>query len=278
MKYDPTVPIEFYERLAEGEWSRLTESRMGQLLLHNHLDVFQTYIKRVDSVLELGAGAGRLTKELVPLCRSLVASDLSPVQLAINRRKMEELGLGSRIADFRILDVTDLSELPQASFDVVVCTGGVLNYVHNMERAAIQGILRVTRPGGTVILGVMSLIGTVLRFAKGLKGETEKYGLGAMQWVLDTGVQDPEYYPVANKHYVHMMRAQEVEDLLSSEPVEVLERRAAGLLALAGEEALNEAAEDEELWQLLLEKEVEYSRNPAVLDCGLNLLYVLRKK
>ena len=229
-------------------------------------------------MLEIGSGAGRLTKELVPLCRSLVTSDLSPVQLAINRRKMEELGLRSRISDFRILDVTDLNELPEASFDVVVCTGGVLNYVHDMEREAIRGIVRATRPGGKAILGVMSLIGTVLRFAKGLRSETEKYGLGAMQYVLNTGIQDPEYYPVENKHYVHMMKAKEVEELLNHEPVEVVEKRAAGLLALAGEEALNDAAEDEKLWQLLLEKELDYSRNPAVLDCGLNLLYVLRRK
>ena len=111
MRYDPSIPLEFYERLAEGEWTRLTDSRMGQLLLHDHVDVLRTHVKREDSVLEIGSGAGRLTKELVPLCRSLVTSDLSPVQLAINRRKMEELGLRSRISDFRILDVTDLNAI-----------------------------------------------------------------------------------------------------------------------------------------------------------------------
>ena len=75
-----------------------------------------------------------------------------------------------------------------------------------------------------------------------------------------------------------MMRAQEVEALFNDKPVEIVERRAAGLLGLAGEEALNDAAEDEELWQLLLEKELEYSKNPAVLDCGTNLIYVLRRR
>ena len=69
-----------------------------------------------------------------------------------------------------------------------------------------------------------------------------------------------------------------MDALFHDEPVEIVERRAAGLLALAGEEALNDAAEDEELWQLLLEKELEYSKNPAVLDCGLNLMYVLRRE
>lgn len=278
MKYDPNVPIDFYERLAEGEWTRLTESRMGQLLFHNHLDVFRTHINHTDSVLELGAGAGRLTKELVPLCGDLLVTDLSQVQLEINREKMEKFGLGSQINGFKILDVTDLSELQRDSFDVVVCTGGVLNYAHDKEKLAVQEMLDVTKPGGKVILGVMSLIGSVMRFARGFRNEKESYGLAAMRWVMETGIQDPENYPVDSKHFVHMMKSEDVESLLDPAQTEIVERRAAGLFAIAGEEALAETAKDEELWELFLEKELEYSKNPAVLDCGLNLVYVLTKK
>ena len=168
--------------------------------------------------------------------------------------------------------------MSRASFDAVVCTGGALNYTHDKEKKAIQEILGVTKPGDIIILGVMSLIGSVLRYAKALRSEKEKFGLEATRWVLDTGIQDPHHYPVEDKHYVHMMRAREVDALFHDEPVEVVERRAAGLLALAGEEALNDAAEDEDLWRLLLEKELEYSKNPAALDCGLNLIYVIRRK
>jgi len=278
MKYDPRVPLEFYERLAEGEWTRLTANRMGQLLFHNHLDVLRTYVGATDSVLELGAGAGRFTKELVSLCGSLVTSDLSPIQIEINRQKMEELGLSGKVGAFQILDITDLGRVSGAPFDAVVCTGGALNYAHDREKKAVQEMVRVTKPGGLIILGVMSLIGTVLRYGNVLKAEKERFGIGAMRWVLDTGIQDPHKYPVEDKNYVHMMKSQEVDELFHDEPVEIVERRAAGLLALAGEEALDDAAEDEELWRLLLEKELEYSKNPAVLDCGMNLLYVLRRK
>ncbi len=278
MKYDPNIPLEFYERLAEGEWTRLSKNRLGQLLFHNHLDALRTHIKTTDSVLELGAGAGQFTKELVPLCGTLLTSDLSPVQLESNRRKMDELGLSQKMSGFHILDITDLGEVPGAPFDAVVCTGGALNYAHDREKQAIQEILGVTKPGGTIILGVMSLIGPVLRHARLLRIEKEKFGLEAMRWVLETGIQDPINYPVEDKHFVHMMRAQEVDELLRDEPVEIIERRAAGLLSLAGEEALNDAAEDEQLWQLLLEKEIEYSKNATVLDCGQNLIYVLRRE
>ena len=67
-------------------------------------------------------------------------------------------------------------------------------------------------------------------------------------------------------------------DVVADNRDELLEKIDGRTVNLAGEEALNDAAEDEELWRLLLEKEIEYSKNPAVLDCGLNLLYVLRRK
>jgi hypothetical protein len=47
--------------------------------------------------------------------------------------------------------------------------------------------------------------------------------------------------------------------------------------SLAGEDALNQAKIDGELWDLLLSKEIEFSKDPAYLNCGANLIYVVRK-
>ena len=79
MRYDPRYPLAFYDRCGEREWTRLTATRSGQLLLHAHLDVLRTHIRRDDEVLELGAGAGRLTCELVRLGARVVL--LTDVQL-----------------------------------------------------------------------------------------------------------------------------------------------------------------------------------------------------
>ncbi|MFC2028961.1 hypothetical protein ACFLTX_03435 [Chloroflexota bacterium] len=99
-EYDESVPKSWYDSSGEKEWTRLTRNRLGELLFHVHMDIFHHYIKNDASVLELGAGAGIFSKELVNLAGKLVVSDISKEQLAINKLKMTELGLNGHIDDF----------------------------------------------------------------------------------------------------------------------------------------------------------------------------------
>lgn len=98
--YDSNVPKKYYNSFREKEWTRLSRDCPGELLYHVHMDVFRCYVHKEASVLELGTGAGVFSKELVTLARQLVVSDISDEQLAINRSKMNELGLQSCINDF----------------------------------------------------------------------------------------------------------------------------------------------------------------------------------
>ncbi len=277
MKYDPEVPLRFYEALGEKEWERLSSTPLGELLYHVHMDVFRSQLKQNHDVLEVGAGCGFLTKELVSMCKSMVTSDLSPKQLVINREKMAELGLVERIRDFMILDVTDLQALSADRFDAVVCVGGVLNYAMDREKSAIQEMLRVTKRSGILILGVNSVVGVMLRCMPGIVSEKGKFGIEAMRWLLDTGIQDPIHYPVENRHFVHMMKESDLDELFVDQNVRILEKRSAGLFALAEDEALEEARKDDELWPLIVQKELEWSKLPGTLDCGANLIYVVQK-
>lgn len=69
---------------------------------------------------------------------------------------MRELGVLDRVAVYRILDLADLGGLEAESFDAVVCVGGPLSYLLDKESVGVQQVLRVVKPGGTVVLGVMS--------------------------------------------------------------------------------------------------------------------------
>jgi ubiquinone/menaquinone biosynthesis C-methylase UbiE len=275
--YDANVPKNLYASFGEKEWTRLSKDRLGELLFHVHMDVFRRYVKKGTSVLELGAGAGIFSKELVTLAGNLVVSDITEEQLAINKLKMTELGLEGRIEKFLLLDITDLNDIDKNQFDVVTCVGGALNYTFDKEQTAITEMLRVTKPGGFVILGVMSLLNSLMRYLPAIVDEKNQFGIDATKWLMDTGIQDAEHYPVDNKHYVHMMKSNEIDALFESQNVEVIEKRAAGLFSMAGEEALDQAKADKELWELILSKEVEFSKNPACLDCGANIIYVVRK-
>ena len=277
MRYNPAFARTHYDRLADNEWTRLTRNRRGELNFLVHMDVLQRHITADMDVLEVGAGAGIYTKELVHMVRRLVVSDLSEVQLAVNQDHMRDLGVLDLVDEYQILDLVDLSALAAGSFDAAVCVGGPLSYLLDKESVGLQQILRVVRPGGIVVLGVMSLINTLVLFTGVVRAEKEKIGIDNMRWLLETGFQDREHHP-ATEHYCHMMTSADVDALLAAEEVEVVEKRAAGVLGIAGEDALNAVREDDELWALIVERELAWSKLPGTLDLGDNIVYVIRKR
>ena len=228
-------------------------------------------------VLEIGAGGGIYTKELVHMARRLVVSDISEVQLELNRGHMRELGVVHLVDEYRVLDLADLGALEAESFDAVVCVGGPLSYLMDKQSVGVQQVLRVVRPGGIVVLGVMSLVNTLVLFMGMVPAETEKIGIDNMRWLLETGCQDREHHP-ATEHYCRMMTSADLDALLAGEDVDIVEKRAAGVLGMAGEEALNAVRRDDALWALIVERELAWSKLPGTLDVGENIVYAIRKR
>ncbi|HLO16240.1 MAG TPA: class I SAM-dependent methyltransferase [Anaerolineales bacterium] len=275
--YDSNVPKNYYDSFGEKEWTRLGRDRAGELLYHVHMDVFRCYVYKDASVLELGAGAGMFSKELVALAGQLVVSDISKEQIAINKSRMTELGLENRIQDFLILDITNLKGVNSNQYDVVTCVGGALNYTFDKEQAAIHEMLRVTKPGGILIVGSVALFNSLMRYLSAIADEKQQFGIDATKWLMERGIQDAEHYPVENKNFLHMMKSRELDALFENQNVQIVEKRAAGIFSLAGDDALNQAKADQELWNLLLSKEIEFSKDPAYLNCGANFIYVVKK-
>ncbi len=277
MKYNPEIPRAHYDQYGNNEWERLEKDRLGELLYHVHLDILKRYISNSDVVIELGAGAGRFTKDIVTMCKSLVTSDLSPIQIEINKRKMEELGLIHKVKNFMILDISNLEDIEDHTYDIAVCIGGPINYLFDKEENAINEILRILKSGGKLILGSMSLIGALMYYLNGVLYEKGMLGIDATEWLFTTGIQDEEHYPVENKHYAHMMTSKELDALFEGKQVKILEKSSAGLFMHSQEETLCSAKQDQEFWELLIKKEVEFTKLPGTLDCGMNIIYVIEK-
>ena len=79
MRYNPAFARTHYDRLADNEWTRLTRNRRGELNFLMHVDVLRRHITEDMDVLEIGAGAGIYTKELVHMVRRLVVSEVGLV-------------------------------------------------------------------------------------------------------------------------------------------------------------------------------------------------------
>jgi ubiquinone/menaquinone biosynthesis C-methylase UbiE len=277
MKYNPEIPRARYDEYGDREWERLENDRLGELLYHVHLDILKQYISDSDNVIELGAGAGRFTKDIVNMSKSLITSDLSPVQIEINKRKMEELGLVDKVKDFMILDITNLEGIADNTYDVAVCIGGPINYLFDKEETAINEMLRILKSHGKLILGSMSLIGALMYYLNGVLYEKGLLGIDATEWLFTTGMQDEEHYPVENKHYVHMMTSKELDALFEGKQVKILKKSSAGLFMHSQEETLCEAKQDKVFWELLIKKEIEFTKLSGTLDCGMNIIYVIEK-
>jgi ubiquinone/menaquinone biosynthesis C-methylase UbiE len=96
-------------------------------------------------VLEIAAGTAR-NLPFYPADVRITAIELSPEMLAIARKRAEEVG---RPADLRLGDAQAL-DLPEESFDTVVCTLGLCTIPDH--RRAVSEAARVLRPGGRLLL------------------------------------------------------------------------------------------------------------------------------
>lgn len=278
MTYNPAVPRDRYNNYGNREWERLEKDGHGELLYRVHIDILNRHVKAGDKVLEIGSGSGRYTKDLVKLCDSLTVGDISKHQLDCNKNKMKELSLFDQVESFNELDILDMSIFPDSSFDCIVCIGGVINYLLDREKDGVKEMYRVLKPGGRIVLGAMSFLGASLYYLDGMRNEKNEFGIEATKWLFETGTQDEEHYPVPSKHYVHMMRSQEVDELFKPFDVDVLERSSAGLYSHGGDEALENAQKDPAFWELLVQKEIEFTKLPGTLDCGMNIIYVVKKR
>jgi ubiquinone/menaquinone biosynthesis C-methylase UbiE len=96
-------------------------------------------------VLEVAIGTGR-NLPLHPQSIRLTGIDFSPQMLELAHRRAEQLG---RPVDLRLGDAQAL-DLPDASFDTVVCTLSLCTIPD--QRRAIAEMKRVLHPGGQLLL------------------------------------------------------------------------------------------------------------------------------
>jgi SAM-dependent methyltransferase len=107
-----------------------------------------------ERVLELAAGSGGLT---LPLARAVgpdghvLATDLGPKLLEFAARNARAAGL--RNVSTRVMD-GQRPDVPDASIDVVACRQGLMLFPD--PAVALEGLLRVLRPGGRIGLTVFT--------------------------------------------------------------------------------------------------------------------------
>src|SRR6266576_2173392 len=150
------------------------------------------------------------------------------------------------------------------SFDGVVAFGGPFSYVFERRDTALAECGRVLRPGGYLLLSVMSLCGTLHRHRAALRDMPR----AAMQTIIATGDLTAETDPTS-RHYCHLYRAAELRAFLEKPGLTVEHLSASSALATGVETEFITTAEQWEAW---LEYEAVACVEPGYLDAGTHLL------
>jgi SAM-dependent methyltransferase len=269
----------FFDQYGAAEWDRFDRNVAGRVSLELHKRFQRRWVHAGDRVLELGAGPGRFTIELARLGARVLVSDISPRQLDLNRDRVLAAGYEDAVEGRQLLDVTDLSRLERASFDVVTAFGGPLSYVFERAGEALDQLLAAVRPGGTILFSVMSRWGSIHQFLDGVlkefaKGLTDEYRV-----LVETGDQFGETgrsTVVDLAHEMHLFTWEELERLLAPRPCRLLDASAANFLSVRADSALSGL--DPETWNQVLNWEEAACRARGALDAGTHIMVALERQ
>ena len=271
-RYDPNWVRSFYDEYGEKEWDRWERNAVEQVKLHVHQHYLRQALRSCRRVLEVGAGAGRFTKEIADAGARVTVADISPGQLKLNRRKAAELGFADAIEAWVECDVCDMTpRFGDAEFDAVVCFGGPVSYVFERRDDALRELLRVLRPGGPLLVSVMGLWGSLHEYLGGVLAVSPE----ANAHIISTGDLTPELAP--GSHRCHLFRAAELRACLEAAGAQVEAMSASNAVTTRWADRLEDVRQRPEEWQFLLDTEVAACREPGCLDVGTHIIALCRR-
>jgi ubiquinone/menaquinone biosynthesis C-methylase UbiE len=263
VRWDPVGAAAFYDEYGEREWTRFEDGRTPSVSIATHAHYLRRFVGDGDRVLDVGCGPGRFTIELAHLGARVVAADLSPRQLELHRRYVAEAGAEDAVEARVVADVVALP-FGDDEFDATVSYGGALSYVLDRAPDATAELIRVTRPGGHVLVSAMSLVGSTCRSIEGVLIEARGYGIETIDRIVATGM-----LPSAHSGHpaMKLYRWRELRDLLARHG-EVVAVSATGIFGTDPEEP--------ELRALLERLELDLGAEPGAIESGPHILAVVR--
>src|SRR5262249_21334072 len=144
------IEPEYYARkLASDRLRRCYElaTPRVQEYLEAELAFISAHVRRDAQVLELGCGYGRVLRRLLDISKTVIGIDTSLASLAM---AAESIGSLTRL----FVGAMDAAQLAFTSgtFDLTLCIQNGISAFKREPRRLVAEAVRVTRPGGTVLL------------------------------------------------------------------------------------------------------------------------------
>lgn len=184
--------------------------------LQAEIDFVKGNLSNTQSVLELGAGYGRIIRELAPYCGSIVGMDISVENVELGKEYLKAYPNASIVA----MDVHRM-EFPKPS-DVTLCLQNGLSAM-SADSTVIHKILETLAPGGTAYFSSYSAKFWDFRLkwfeeqaSKGLLGEIDytktKNGVIICQGGFKATTHSPEDFQKIGEESGYPYQVQEVDE------------------------------------------------------------------
>ena len=275
--YSPRDIRDYYNRNSPNEWERL-ENLHGYVEFEVTFHVLRRHLSQGGHILDAGGGPGRYTIALAEGGHRVHLVDISEEQLRIAQEKIDEAGVSDRVTAIDRMDVCDMSEIPDATYDAVLCLGGALSYVRDGRHDALRELIRVAKPGSPLVVSVMSLLGTFHLIATIDAKDFLENITDHVDW--DPVEPFPEYLdtiPGSNEWHTPMTlyTSRYMRGFLEEHGCEVLEMASTNTIT-SGIHKIEKIPSSPEAVEMLLNLEKKFCNRPGIVDMGEHLLAVAR--
>ncbi len=185
-------------------------SRHGQVEYRTTMRYIEECLKGISDprILEVGAGTGRYSVTLAKKGIPVTAVELIEHNLEILRSKLDGTEPITAIQG----NALDLSRLSDNSFDLTMLLGPMYHlYTKEEKRKALSEAVRVTKPGGYLLVAYCMNEPTVIQYV---------FGLNHLHEVMELNMLTPDWHCISEpKDLFEMVRTEEIADLDSAVPV-----------------------------------------------------------
>lgn len=151
--------IDFFNQLARHSSNYLNTGRMFGFNFKvfkrtfNDID-YKIKFQPSDEVLDLGGGAGQLTRLIAQKCHHIVLADAAAEALKLARRNLTNRSN----ADFSLCDISQPLPFANEKFDKIICYS-VVHYLNNYQefQYLIKELLRISKPNAKILIADIPL-------------------------------------------------------------------------------------------------------------------------
>ena len=147
---------EHYSR-SYKEDTRATESRSSSLEFHYAKKLLGNYINNYSNVIEIGCGTGYYGMYFADKCSHYTGVDLTQANIDDFNQKIDEAGIKN--ISTMVGDATDLNQVPDGFYDVVLCLGPLYHVSLDEHDKVFAECYRIAKSGAVLAFAYQNRLG-----------------------------------------------------------------------------------------------------------------------